>query len=122
MYLGVMGWIGSLLTVRGVTLLSQQRQTTSAPTQEKTISKEAAKEAEEEVKPIPVAEEAKKPETETNKPEPVETQPAKQPSEPQPKPESGSEPKPYEPEIVMLPPKTVEKTIQEKPQTETEQK
>ena len=31
MYLGIMGWIGSILTIRGVTILSQARQTSVVP-------------------------------------------------------------------------------------------
>ncbi len=122
MYLGVMGWIGSLLTIRGVTLLTQQRQTSSVSAQEKIVSKETAKEeVKEETKVIPEVNKAEKPETETKKPEPEQTKPVTQPDT-QPKPESGSEPKPYEPEIIMLPPKTVEQMEREKPQTDKEQK
>jgi hypothetical protein len=122
MYLGVMGWIGSLLTIRGVTLLSQQRQISSVTAQEKIVSKEKAKEeVKEETKVIPEVKKTDKPATETKKPEPEQVEPVTQP-ESQPEPQSVSEPKPYEPEIVMLPPKTVEQVEQEKPQTDKEQK
>jgi hypothetical protein len=40
MYLGVMGWVGSLLTIRGVTIISQARQTPANLTEEPTITKE----------------------------------------------------------------------------------
>jgi hypothetical protein len=40
MYLGVMGWVGSLLTIRGVTIISQARQTPAVLTEEPTIVKE----------------------------------------------------------------------------------
>lgn len=40
MYLGVMGWIGSLLTIRGVTILSQARQTPEPTKLEQTTAKE----------------------------------------------------------------------------------
>lgn len=43
MYLGVMGWIGSLLTIRGVTLLTQQRQTSSVSAQRKSYPKKQPK-------------------------------------------------------------------------------
>lgn len=92
MYLGVMGWVSSILTIRGVTILSQARQTDIAPeelpttavkekTQTKTKEKEPEKAKEPEVKP---------PET-----KPKETKP----EEPKPK-----ETKPYEPEIIVLTP------------------
>jgi len=122
MYLGVMGWIGSLLTIRGITLLTQPHQTVSVSGQEKAVSKETDNKVKDEIKPLPAVKKTEKVESETNKPEPQQTQPVMQPTEVEVKPESRSESKPYEPEIVMLPPKTVEKTIQEKPQTETEQK
>jgi len=109
MYLGVMGWIGSLLTIRGVTILSQARQMTAVPAQEPTVAKEKAKaEAKAETKTVPKAEKTEKPASETKQPEPTKAEPKSEPeSEPK------QEPKPYEPEIIMLPPKTVPETKKE---------
>jgi hypothetical protein len=96
MYLGVMGWISSILTIRGVTILSQARQTNVVPeeiqttvTAEKQPSKVKEKEAENMEKP-----EVKPPET-----KPKETKP----EEPKPR-----EIKPYEPEIIMLNPEPLQ--------------
>jgi len=109
MYLGVMGWIGSLLTIRGVTILSQVRQMPAVPAQEPIATKETAREdVTEKAKKVPKIEKTEKPEAETKQPEPKQTEP---------KPES----KPYEPEIIMLPPKTVEPTEEERTQTQPPQ-
>ena len=60
MYLGVMGWVGSLLTLRGVAIIAQvpkaetmETQKTSAPTQtqQKTAPQKAKAEIEKEAKP-----------------------------------------------------------------------
>jgi hypothetical protein len=101
MYLGIMGWIGSLLTIRGVTILSQARQIPLTVTQEPTVKKESKVEP----KQVQKVEKTEKP-AETKQPEPKKVEP---------KPEPKAEPKPYEPEVIMLPPKTV-------PQTQEEQK
>jgi hypothetical protein len=98
MYLGVMGWISSLLTIRGVTMLSQARQTPVVPTQEPTKVKEAAQ---------PTAKvKAQTPQSETTQPE----------TKPEPKPEA----KPYEPEIVVITPEKVPQAQQE-PKQESQQ-
>ena len=106
MYLGVMGWISSILTIRGVTILSQARQTNVVPEElqktseaEKQPSKVKEKEAEKVEKP-----EVKPPET-----KPKETKP----EEPKPK-----ETKPYEPEIIILNPEP----LQAKPQQVQQEK
>lgn len=91
MYLGVMGWVGSLLTIRGVTIISQARQTPAVLTEETTIVKEA---------PQP----ATKPKTQKSQ---AETK--QQETRPEPK----AEPKPYEPEIVALTPEKVPQTQQQ---------
>jgi hypothetical protein len=93
MYLGVMGWVSSLLTIRGVTIISQARQTPAVLTEEQTIVKETSQ-------PAP------KPKTEKSQ---AETK------QPETKPESKAAPKPYEPEIVALTPEKVPQT-QQKPQ------
>lgn len=109
MYLGVMGWIGSLLTIRGVTILSQVRQMPAVPAQEPIATKETARDdVMEKAKKVPKTEKTEKPEAETTQHEPKQTEP---------KPES----KPYEPEIIMLPPKTVEPTEEERTQTQPPQ-
>lgn len=92
MYLGVMVWIGSLLTIRGVTILSQARPAQAAPVKEPMTVKEKLAETKEEQKPAAKAEE--KPKDETKKPEP----------------------EPYEPEIVVLTPETVPQTQQDQQQ------
>ena len=106
MYLGVMGWVSSILTIRGVTILSQARQTNVVPEElqttavpEKAQIKIEEKQAEKVEKP-----EAKPPET---KPKEVK------PEEPKPK-----EIKPYEPEIIILNPEP----IQQKPQIAPQEK
>lgn len=93
MYLGVMGWVGSLLTIRGVTIISQARQTPAVLTEEPTIGKEA---------PQPVT----KPKAEKSQ---AETKQQETKLEPR------AEAKPYEPEIVVLTPEKVPQT-QQKPQ------
>jgi len=96
MYLGVMTWIGSLLTIRGVTILSQARQTPTTPTLEQTVARE-------ELQPAPKAKEkvkTEKPQDESKKPEA----------------------KSYEPEIVVLTPEKTPQTQQEPQQNPTENK
>ena len=90
MYLGVMGWVGSLLTIRGVTLISQARQT-PALTEEPTIVKEASQPATRLI--------AEKSQADTKQQE----------TRLEPK----GEAKPYEPEIVAITPEKVPQTQQE---------
>lgn len=78
MYLGVMGWIGSLLTIRGVTLIL------NAPKMEIVVPQKAIVQQQ---KPVPAPQKAK--------PE------AKPPPPPQP------EAKPSEPEFIVIPPEEV---------------
>jgi len=104
MYLGVMTWIGSLLTIRGVAILAQTRQTLSTPMPVQTTAKE-------ELQPTPQAKE----EVKTERPQ-EETNPEK-PQEETKKPEA----KPYEPEIVVLTPEKPLQTSQEQ-QNQTEKK
>ena len=81
MYLGVMGWIGSLLTIRGVTIIAHTPQMpTVAP--QKPIPPQQ--------KPLPLPQKAK----------------AEKPPE-EAKPETKPEAKPSEPEIVVIPPEQV---------------
>jgi len=90
MYLGVMGWVGSLLTIRGVTLISQARQTPALP-EEPTIVKEASQPATRLI--------AEKSQADTKQQE----------TRLEPK----GEAKPYEPEIVAITPEKVPQTQQE---------
>ena len=108
MYLGVMGWVSSILTIRGVTILSQARQTNVVPEElqttavaEKAPTKTKEKQPEKVEKP-----EAKPPET---KPKDVK------PEEPKPK-----ETKPYEPEIIVLNPQPMQQKQQVSPQEKKE--
>jgi outer membrane biosynthesis protein TonB len=91
MYLGVMGWVSSILTIRGVTILSQARQTNVAPEELLTTAKEKTQTKTKEKEP----EKAKEPEVKPPETKPKETKP----EEPKPK-----ETKPYEPEIIVLAP------------------
>ena len=94
MYLGVMGWIGSLITIRGVTIIAHTPQ------------------------PVPVMQQ-KEPMPEP-KPQPQPQQPQLQkPKVEKPKAEKPKEvPTPPEPEIVVIPPEPV---TQEQPQTSQKQ-
>jgi hypothetical protein len=101
MYLGVMGWIGSLLTIRGVTLIAHTPQMpTTVP--QKTIPPQQ--------KPVPLPQKAK-----AEKP----PEAAKPEAKPEPKPEAKPEVKQPEPEIVVIPP---EQISQSQPQPQPEQK
>lgn len=93
MYLGVMGWVGSLLTIRGVTIISQARQTPATLTEEPTQAKETTQPA-------------TRPKTEI-----LQAKAKQQETKLEPK----AEAKPYEPEIVVLTPEKVPQTEQ-KPQ------
>jgi hypothetical protein len=97
MYLGVMGWVGSLLTIRGVTIISQARQTPAIPAEEQTIVSEPA-------------EPALKLRSEKSHVKPKQTET---------KPESKGEAKPYEPEIAVLTPEKMPQA-QEKPEAKKE--
>jgi cytoskeletal protein RodZ len=122
MYLGVMGWIGSLLTIRGVTIYSQTRQMPSVPTEMKTSPEKTVKEeVKEETKIAPEVKRTEKQTSESDETQPKQTEPKAEPKV-EPQPETKSEPKPYEPEIIMLPPKVVEQIEEEKPNPPKDQK
>jgi len=95
MYLGVMGWIGSLITIRGVTIIAHTPQ------------------------PVPVMQQKEpmpepKPQPQPQQPQPQKPK-AEKPKEEKPKEEKPKEvPTPPEPEIVVIPPEPV---TQEQPQT-----
>ena len=92
MYLGVMGWVGSLLTIRGVTIIAHAPSMPAAvpqkptPVQQKPPPQKAKAEPQKEAKP-----EAKPPEPEfvvippepVSQPQPEEKQPEKSDSSPQ---------------------------------------
>jgi hypothetical protein len=83
MYLGVMGWIGSLVTIRGVTIIAHTPQP---------------------VPPMPQKEPTPEPKPQPQPPQPQPQKPiAEKPKEEKPK----EVPKPPEPEIVVIPPELV---------------
>lgn len=95
MYLGVMGWIGSLITIRGVTIIAHTPQ------------------------PVPVMQQKEPMPEPKPQPQPQQPQPQKpkveKPKEEKLKEEKPKEvPTPPEPEIVVIPPEPV---TQEQPQT-----
>jgi len=95
MYLGVMGWIGSLLTIRGITVIAHAPKTQRIVQQKRVLTK-----------PAPQKEKVEQPKEET---EPLQKPKAEQPKE---------ETKTPEPEIVVIPP---EQASQVQPQPSQEQ-
>jgi len=83
MYLGVMGWIGSLMTIRGVTIIAHAPETPAITAQKPVEVKQEPQLSEKEAKVEKPKKESKKPET-------------RQP-----------ETKPSEPEIIVIPPEQV---------------
>jgi hypothetical protein len=101
MYLGVMGWVGSLLTIRGVTLIANAPKMEAAvpsrpvaPTQPQQQPQQKPASAPQKAKVEPEKEKEPKPEA---KPE------VKPEAQPEPKPEA----KPPEPQIIMIPPEQI---------------
>jgi hypothetical protein len=77
LYLGIMGWIGSLVTIRAVQLLKKER-TETAPPQQQSIKTESTQATKQESKP-----EAKEEKTEAEKPTQVkEAEKTKTPESP----------------------------------------
>jgi hypothetical protein len=101
MYLGVMGWVGSLVTIRGVTLIVNAPKleipVTTAVPQKPVTPAVAQPQPQAQPKPVvqPVVAQKTKTEPEKEKPKPPELKP----QEPKP-----PEPKAPEPEIVVIPP------------------
>jgi hypothetical protein len=91
MYLGVMGWVGSLLTIRGVTIIANVPKMETVAPQKPVISEQ---------KPVP---------------QKAKTEPQKE-TKPETKPEAKPEAKPSEPEFVVIPPEQVSQ-----PQSETKE-
>jgi len=83
MYLGVMGWIGSLVTIRGVTIIANTPKTETAEPQKPQ-------------EPLP-----EKPQPQLQPPQ-VKAEPKKEPV-PEPTPEVKPEAKPAEPELIVIP-------------------
>lgn len=98
MYLGVMGWIGSLLTMRGISLLKEPVQHIERKVQQRTVA--PAEKAEEKAKIEKKEEPARSPQAEAK---PV-TPPPQQPSE------SQKTAEPPKPEMESKEKKTVENT------------
>jgi hypothetical protein len=67
MYLGVMGWIGSLITIRGVTIIVHMPQPTIVPTEKRVTAKPKPK-------PVPQKTKTEKPKEETTAPAPTPEQ------------------------------------------------
>jgi hypothetical protein len=105
MYLGIMGWVSSLLTIRGVTLIAH-----APPAIEQPLTNAQKPVAPPQQKPQPQKEKAK-----------VEQPP--QPPQPQKetKPPEKEEAKPPEPEIVVIPPEQVQVQQQSEQPKQNEQ-
>jgi hypothetical protein len=97
MYLGIMGWVGSLLTIRGVTIIAHAPQVPTAVPQQPPIA---------ERKPQPQKLKEEKPKVEKPKEE--------KPKEEKPK----EEVKPPEPQFIVIPP---EEVSQPEPQPQPQQ-
>lgn len=91
MYLGVMGWIGSLLTIRGVTIIAHAPETPKVIRQKPKIAK-----------PIPTKAKTEKPKEKAKPPEPRAERPKTEKPEEEVKPEEKVEPS--EPEVIFIPP------------------
>jgi hypothetical protein len=101
MYLGVMGWIGSLLTIRGITIVAHAPKTQRIVQQKRVLTK-----------PAPQKEKVEQPKEEVK---PLQKPKAEQPKE---EVEPKEETKTPEPEIVVIPP---EQASQQQPQPSQEQ-
>ena len=112
MYLGIMGWVGSILTIRGVTILSQARQTTVVPEEVETAG----------VKQKPLLTQKQEKTEKVEKPESESKKPEVKPSEIKPKETKPEETKPYEPEIIILNPEPIQQTAQKPQQPQKEEK
>lgn len=91
MYLGVMGWIGSLLTIRGVTIIAHAPETPKVIQQKPKVAK-----------PIPKKAKTEKPKEKAKPPEPRAERPKTEKPEEEVKPEEKVEPS--EPEVIFIPP------------------
>jgi len=101
MYLGVMGWISSLLTIRGITII------THAPKMQKVVPQKRVL-----TKPTPQKEKVERPKEEIKTPQEPKAEQPKEEVKPK------EEPKTPEPEVIVIPP---EQTSQLQPQPSPEQ-
>jgi cytoskeletal protein RodZ len=107
MYLGVMGWVGSLITIRGVTLIAHVPQVPTAIPQKE-----------------PVSEQKQQPQPQ---PQPQKAKVMEKPKVEKPKEEKPKEEKPRgeiklpEPEIIVIPPEQVSQPEPKPPEKEQEQ-
>jgi cytoskeletal protein RodZ len=110
MYLGIMGWVGSLITIRGVTIITHVPQSQPTESRKPTV-------IENEPQPMPQKPKAEKPMEE----KPKEEKPKEEkPKEEKPKEEKPKEPlKPQEPQVIVMPPQAA---AQPKPSSENSQK
>lgn len=102
MYLGVMGWIGSLLTIRGITIIAHAPKTQRIVQQKRVMTK-----------PVPQKEKAEQPKEEIKPPQEPKAEQTKEETRPK------EEPKTPEPEIIVIPP---EQASQVQPQPPQEQR
>ena len=87
MYLGVMGWIGSLLTIRGITIIAQTPKIPKVVPPKQVLTK-----------PAPQKEKAERPKEEIKAPQERKIEKPKE------KVERKEEPRPPEPEVIVIPP------------------
>jgi hypothetical protein len=115
MYLGVMGWIGSLLTIRGVTLIAHTPQAPPVVPQKLAVAQP---------KPLPVEKAKAEPQKEAKPEAKPETKPEVKPEvkpetkPPEAKPEVKPEAKPAEPEIIVIPPEELSQPTPEQKETQ----
>jgi len=87
MYLGVMGWIGSLLTIRGITIIAQAPKMPKAVPQKRVLTK-----------PTPQKQKVERPKEEIKPPQEKKAEKPKEEVKPK------EEPKTPEPEVIVIPP------------------
>lgn len=104
MYLGVMGWISSLLTIRGITII------THAPKMQKVVSQKRVL-----TKPMPQKEKVERPREEIKPPQEPKAEQPKEEVKPK------EEPKTPEPEVIVIPPEQASPPQQQPSQEQTQQ-
>jgi hypothetical protein len=120
MYLGVMGWIGSLVTIRGVTIITHAPQIPSPIQPQQPAETKAQPQPQTQPQP-------QKPKTEKQpeKPKAIEKPKEEQPKEEKPKEEKPKEEvKAPEPQFIVIPPETVTQpplAPEQKPQQQNNQ-
>jgi outer membrane biosynthesis protein TonB len=122
MYLGIMGWIGSLLTLRGIPLLTHPKTTVTQP-----VQAPIPRPTPQAVEAKPVKKEEKPKQEKIEKPQPPEkpeAKPAEEPKkEPEKKPETGIsiEVRPPEEQTVETPQKSSQPQQPQQSQSQTQQ-